>query len=158
MIFPQPSSHWEIVKERMKKCLICIILKLCIVFVLSLQLHETFFILSHKQWLQNSLIDGCLYSHHLFTWYYTDFLRRTWFDFAYCCKLIDKNSTLFVVTNLLSLPSCLTLYWFCKEKLSFDHCCRLMAQKLNIICNNYNYDVLFCYRFRDINLSLQSGC
>lgn len=92
------------------------------------------------------------------TWYYTDFLRRTWFDFAYCCKLIDKNSTLFVVTNLLSLPSCLTLYWFCKEKLSFDHCCGLMAQKLNIICNNCNYNVLFCYRFRDINLSLQSGC
>lgn len=50
-----------------ENCLICIILKLCIVFVLSLQLHETFFILSHKQWLQNSLIDGCLYSHHLFT-------------------------------------------------------------------------------------------
>ena len=33
----------------------------------------------------------------------------------------------------ISSPVCLTMYWFCKEKLDFDHFCKLMNQKTSTI-------------------------
>lgn len=55
--FISPQSSEEILKERKQKCYS---------FVQYWQECEAFFILSHNHWLQNYLIDDCLYSHHLF--------------------------------------------------------------------------------------------
>ena len=57
--FISPQSSEEILKERKQKCLMYSLVQ-------YLQECEAFFILSHNHWLQNYLIDDCLYSHHLF--------------------------------------------------------------------------------------------
>ena len=85
LLLSLPLSSLIRLEQRKQKCRIYIILKLCIVFALSLQIGEALFILSQKHFLQNSN-DDCLYSHHLFPWQYTVFVRRNWI-----CRLVTGS-------------------------------------------------------------------
>ena len=89
-------------------------------------------------------------SHWALYWVCTFFLRKAFF-------ISSQNYFPYWWFSLFPSTLCLTIYWFCKEKLDFDHFCKLMDQKTSkLICRNYDINNSFDVH-TDFCCSLNTG-